>query len=64
MSVAFRRVVFPGNDVLWDLPSLVLGICYSYSQTALSFKADIGGKACQSTVQEIWKSEDVSVFTQ
>jgi predicted Kef-type K+ transport protein len=32
-------MVFPGNDVFWDLPSLVFGICYSDSQTVLSFKA-------------------------
>jgi len=39
MQVVFRRVAFPGNNVFWDLPSLVFGICYSDSQTVLSFKA-------------------------
>ncbi len=36
------RVVFvglAGDDGLWDLPSLALGVCYSDSQPVFGFKA-------------------------
>ena len=49
-AVVTCRMKLAGDYFLWDFPSLVIGICYSDSQTVFGFQAACSDTEIESSI--------------